>query len=75
MKLWIVVVIDRHVDPMIEAWTDPGAAVERCKFLALEAADPEDIEGSQIDGWLYHCSMGGEGDHAYVFESELMGRR
>ncbi len=70
--VWIVCVIDRHVDPVIEAWTEPGRAIERCRELVGElASDPGEVEEIPVAGWLYHCEYGTEGDHGYVFESTL----
>ena len=70
MRLWVVILEDRHIDVMVEIWLDGEAAVERAKALAREYDQHNELKEDESDGltrnmvksgWVYHATTGDDG--------------
>ncbi len=72
VKLYVVMVNDRHTDPEPNVFSDPSAAVEYARATAKASARrDEDFEETPVAGWLYHATYSVEGDSVWVVEKEL----
>lgn len=73
MKLYLVMVEDRHTDPAAFVFSTPEAAIEDAKRRAREYAyNQADIdESNPPDGWLYRARYSVEGDCVWVVERTL----
>jgi hypothetical protein len=72
MKIYSILIRDRHSDPTIELSTDREEAKLRAHELAKKYARfPEDIEIVPIRGWVLHINYSCEGDSVTVHEHEL----
>ena len=75
MKLYVVILEDRHVDVQVEVFSDKEKAVARCWELARQDNRyPEEIEEIEVDmeGWVLCLRYSCEGDSCRVFETELI---
>jgi hypothetical protein len=72
-KVYVMVCVDRHIDPIIEVFTDVGMACKRCKEVIEElAAYPEDIEEFNTPKYMIHYKYSPEmDDYAFVEEVNL----
>jgi len=75
MKIYIVVVQDRHSDPSFYPFTNPDKAIEVAKKLAKEYARfPEDYQEhdcGKSQGWLFFADYSCESDCVMVVTTEL----
>lgn len=71
MKLYVVMVNDRHTEPYAEIFSDPERAVEWARSKAKEWASNGDYEEEQVDGCLFCARYSCEGDAVWVIEKEL----
>jgi len=72
MKIYIVLVEDRHDDVRIIPFSDKGIAITHARTLAKKYNhDPEDYEEEDIEGWLFFARYTCEGDSIRVIEAEL----
>lgn len=73
VKVYIVIVDDRHVDLEPTPFADPDAAVEYARETARSyALRPEDFEEESVKGRLYHATYSVEGDSVWVVEKEMV---
>ncbi len=73
MKLYLVILEDRHVDVLVYPYLDKDKAIARAKELACEMAahHPEyPHQEEEISGWLYYAQYGSESDCVRVIEAE-----
>ncbi len=72
MKLFVAVVNDRHVDPMIGVFSTLESAIKWASETFRECvAEPEEIESCDLGDYLFHEVYGEEGDYAWVEETIL----
>ena len=75
MKIYIVIIKDRHTDTTAHPFTDPGEAIDWARSKAKEyARQPEDYEEHDYgkdEGWLFYADYSCEGDHTRVVTTEL----
>lgn len=78
MKIYIVIIEDRHVDVEVEPFSTAELAIEYAKEArGANCRHPEDIEEGEItqdmrdEGWLYHSTYSSEGDSVRVVERTL----
>jgi len=72
MKIYLVIIEDRHTDVDVIPFLDEKMAVDYAKAAALAYChDPEDFEEEDIEGWLYYARYSSEGDCVRVIESEV----
>lgn len=84
MRVWVVLVEDRHIDVRVFVYLDAVAAVVRAKQLVRQhdrsEGELEEQEGSEQltrnmiqDGWLYHATTGDDGARVRVMETTAIG--
>lgn len=72
MKVYALIIDDRHSDTDVQVFSTPESAVDAANAIATEyALRPEDIQGENYDGFLLWIRYGVEGDHVAVLEREL----
>lgn len=77
MKIYNVLINDRHTDPEIHSFTDRATAIKFAEDTVLEYCQyPEDLElmtaeQLQPDNWVYYARYSCEGDYVRVTEDEL----
>ncbi len=79
MKVYVVVVNDRHADPEIKLFKDEQKALGYAEQAVQDTArHPEDIERDELndfmkrDGWIYYVRYSCEGDYIVVYEREVL---
>lgn len=80
MKLWVVLIEDRHSDVEVEVWLSRDEALERAAELVVEYSRyPEDLSSGDLNdamiqsGWIFYMRYSGEGDCVRVVETETRG--
>ncbi len=76
MKVYVVMVCDRHTDPGAHVFTTPEKAIDYARAEVEELAhfpDAINERPSPPDGWLYLATYSDEGDSVWVLEKELDG--
>jgi len=76
MKIYVVMVNDRHTDPEPYVFSTAERAIEYARQATQEYAHgPEDIDETLPPpaGWLYSASYSVEDDSVWVIEKELDG--
>jgi hypothetical protein len=73
MKIYVVLIHDRHTDTEVHAYTTPDAAIDFAREIAHERAhaDHDEVIEENIEDRLYFATYCIEGDHVEVFETEL----
>ena len=72
MKIFVVMVNDRHCDPEPYLFGTAEAAIGYARTAATEyARTPGDVEETPVNGWLFHARYSAEGDSVWVLEKEL----
>jgi 2C-methyl-D-erythritol 2,4-cyclodiphosphate synthase len=72
VKVYALIIDDRHSDTDVQVFSIAEAAVDAANAIATKYAyRPEDIQGENIDGFLLWIRYGVEGDHVAVVEREL----
>lgn len=72
MKVYVLIVEDRHSDTDVQVFASADLAVARAKAVAAKyARSPEDIEERQIAGWIYFANYSCESDSVRVVEREV----
>lgn len=81
MKVYAVVILDRHVDPDVELFSHEADAIGRARALVQEYAHPDypdDVDEvltpamREGDPWLYYGSWSEESDDCvFVVEREI----
>lgn len=79
MKLYVVILEDRHIDVQVEVFSDKTKAMTQCWELARQDnSHPEDIEDIAITrhmeklGWILCLNYSCEGDSCRVVGTELV---
>lgn len=66
---YVAIVNERHSDTEPYLFITAEAAIAFARKEAAEyARTPEDVEESDIKGWLYYATWGNEGDCVWVIE-------
>lgn len=72
MKIYIALCEDRHIDIVVKVYTTPDKAIAYAKaFVEENARFPDEIDESEIPGWLYSATYSGQGDGVRVEEGTL----
>lgn len=75
MKLYVVMMVDRHVDPDCEVFVKKEDALARAReFIEQIAHHPEILEPPQDPppgDWLFYQRYGEEDDRVWVVEKEV----
>lgn len=71
MKVYLVIIEDRHADVEVRPFYDADKAVAKARELAKEYDRFGDYEESQIADWLFYASYSCEGDCVRVVEAEI----
>ena len=71
MKVYTLLIRDRHSDPTVRIFADKDKAIETAKALAHEYDRFGSYEEHEIAGWIFHASYSCEGDYVTVNEAEV----
>jgi hypothetical protein len=73
MKIYAVIIEDRHTGTIIRAFSQAEKAVAYAKEIAFDYSSecPEDFEELKVAGLLYFATYSWEGDSVRVIEVEL----
>jgi hypothetical protein len=71
MRVFTVLLEDRHADAEVEVFMDREMAINRAKNLAKENDRHGEYEEQQISDWVFHATYSCEGDSVTVRETEL----
>lgn len=72
MKIYAVLIEDRHANPEIEVFENKVEAVDRAKGLASQyCSHIDDLKECNIEGWIYYVEYSCESDSVRVTEHEL----
>ncbi len=75
MKIYIVIIEDRHTDVTVHPFTTSETAISEAKRIAKEYCryeeDYEEHDYGKDDGWLFYAQYSCESDHVRVVEVEL----
>ena len=72
MKIYCVIIEDRHFEVEIEAWADKDAAITRARSLAKKYCRfEEDYEERQLANWVFYAAYSCESDFVRVVECEV----
>lgn len=75
MKIYIVIISDRHSDTEVRPFYNPNEAVTAARDLAKSYCRyKEDYEEEQLGrdiGWLFYATYSCEGDHVHVVTAEM----
>jgi hypothetical protein len=74
VTLFVAVIHDRHIDPVVRVFTDPSVAVawaEQTFNACLAHSDWLVVDDPPPEGYLWSASYEYESDHAWVEEVEL----
>jgi hypothetical protein len=72
MKIYNVLINDRHAEPEIRPFVDKQDAIEFAKKTAKKYCHSlEDLKELQTIDWLYHIVYSCEGDSIWVTEHNL----
>jgi hypothetical protein len=71
MKVYLVIIEDRHIDVQVEVYATAEAALERAREVVDEYGFmPEGPEGL-LPNWLFNATLSVEGDCVRVEEAEV----
>jgi hypothetical protein len=71
MKVYLVILEDRHADVQVEVYATLAAALRRAiKIMEQYGFTPEEPD-AEIPGWLFHATLSHEGDRVRVEEAEV----
>lgn len=75
VKLFLVIIEDRHTDVAVHPFSDAGVAIEEAKRVAKELGHEhdhyEEHDYGKDAGWLFHANYSCEDDSVRVVEAEL----
>ncbi len=74
MKIYIVIVEDRHADVEVRPFSDSDTAITEARRVAESSArgfDIEEVDCSRVDNWLFCAEYSCEGDRVTVAVSDL----
>jgi hypothetical protein len=72
MKIYIVMINDRHSDPEPYPFETAEAAIDFARNQARELCRHGEPEETEIRGWLFHSRFSVEGDSVWVVAKELV---
>lgn len=73
MKIYNLIHDSRHCEPTAATYTDPSQAIAAARATVKDYAySPEDIEETDIPGWLFHVEYSCDGGALWVIESTLI---
>jgi len=72
MEIFTAICEDRHVDTHVRVFDTLDKAITYAKkFIGNNTRHSEDIQKSDVDGWLYYATYSCEGDFVRVESSIL----
>lgn len=72
MKVYLVIVKDRHCDLGVDVFASEDDAIERCENIAIEyCRHDEDLKQVDVPGTLLHIKYSCENDYVEVLEREI----
>lgn len=71
MKVYVVMVCDRHDDPEPHLFTNLARAIDYAHVTADVLARGAEVKESVPEEWHYLAEIGEEGDSVWVVEKEL----
>lgn len=69
MKVYIVMVKDRHTDPEPYPFLTAESAIRFARGYLAPYGD--EVGECEVDGWLFYASYSSEGDAIWVVEKEV----
>lgn len=70
--VYVVMVEDRHTDPEPFVFSTAEAAITFARREAHDLSHGDDqVEESDIGGWLYYATYSNEGDRVWVIEKTI----
>jgi hypothetical protein len=74
MKIYCVIIEDRHADVMVYPFTDPEVAISEARRIAKDFCrheeDYQELDVGRAAGWLFYAVYSGD-DHVRVVTTEL----
>lgn len=75
MKVYLVIIEDRHHDIEVHVYATAEAALDRAREAVeeygYEPEDPGDASFDPASGWLFNACLSIEGDCVHVEEAEV----
>jgi hypothetical protein len=71
VKVYLVILEDRHVDVQVEVYATAEAALDRAHDVVDEYGFTPEEPDAEIPGWLFHATLSVEGDCVRVEEAEV----
>lgn len=71
MKVYLVIIEDRHEDVWVEVYATAEAALERAREVVEEYDFTPEEPDLEIPGWLFNTTLSDEGDCVRVEEAEV----
>lgn len=72
MKVYTILLQDRHCDPKITVYADRQQAIDKARSIAKEYDRHGEYEEMQIADWVFHATYSCEGDCVTVLECEVL---
>jgi hypothetical protein len=71
MKVYLIIIEDRHVDVEVEVYATAKAALDRARWIVARYDYTPEEPDEEIAGWLYHATLSREGDCLRVAEAKV----
>jgi hypothetical protein len=71
MKVYLVILEDRHTDVEVQVYATAAAALRRTIQIMEQYDYTPDEPDEEIPGWMYHATLSCEGDCVRVEEAEV----
>jgi cell division protein YceG involved in septum cleavage len=72
MNVYVTMIEDRHSDPEPYVFSTAEAAIAYARACAREYAhSPDDVQETNVEGWLYSATYSVEGDSVRVVEKTI----
>lgn len=72
MKVYAVLLQDRHSDPEVSVYADKQTAIDDARMMAKKYDRHSDYKERQIARWVFHAEYSCEGDCVTVMECEVL---
>jgi hypothetical protein len=71
MKVYILVIEDRHTDPGVQVFTTLAKAVAAAEAYLVGCGPDVEVEENPPGDWLFYARYSVEGDCVWIVEGEL----
>jgi hypothetical protein len=72
MKVYMLMIEDRHTDPDAQVFTTPAKAVAAAEAYLVDIDRPDvEVEENPPGDWLFYARYSVEGDCVWIVEREL----